>query len=34
MSIGGWGGIVEDRCIPADQGAARELEEKAIGKTK
>jgi len=34
MSLANWSGIVEDRCIPADQGAARELEERAIGKTK
>ena len=34
MTLAGWSGIVEDRCVPSDQGALREIEEKAIGKKK
>jgi hypothetical protein len=32
MTLAGWSGIVEDRSVPSDQGALREIEEKAIGK--
>ena len=34
MSIGGWSGIVEDRCVPSDTSLYRSIQDRAAGKTK
>jgi len=31
MSIGGWSGLVEDRCVPADTTLYRSIQDEAAG---
>ena len=32
MSVGGWGGILEDRCVPSDESLFNKFRDKAAGK--
>ena len=32
MSVGGWGGILEDRCVPSDEHLFNQFRDKAAGK--
>jgi len=32
MSVGGWSGILEDRCVPSDESLFNKFRDKAAGK--